>query len=100
MRKTAAKPAPPLISGASFLVANKPLAKQSFNHAHETLTTAEAEIKRLVAIIESIPDADREMHRLMRLVSEHVMHGGTHGLTDEEVDRMRQWYFRERCASV
>ncbi len=88
--------APSIIAGPSFLARDPDDAHASFEDAHETLTVAEGEIKRLSAIIEAIPDTEKETHRLLRTLSEHVMHHGTHTLTDAEVDTLRYWYFNDQ----
>jgi hypothetical protein len=86
----------PVIAGPSFLATDPEDAHSSFEDAHETLDVAEGEIHRLSAIIEAIPETDKETHRLLRTCSEHLLHGGQHTLTDEEVNDIRRWYFNER----
>jgi hypothetical protein len=79
---------PPSLSGRSFLLDN----------AHDALTIAEAEIKRLSTIIQSIPARDATAHRLLTTVAERLRHGGESHLTDDEVDEIRAWYFEEQRA--
>jgi hypothetical protein len=86
----------PLIGGPSFLARDPEDAHSSFEDAHETLDVAEGEIHRLSAIIQAMPDTDKETHRMLRVCSEHVMHDGKHTMTDAEVDELRLWYFNER----
>ena len=86
----------PTIGGPSLLGSDPDDAHARFAEAHEILAEAESEIRRLGAIIEAIPDTEKETHRLLRIVSEHTLHSGQHTLTDEEVDALRRWYFQER----
>jgi hypothetical protein len=84
----------PIIGGSHFRTPES--VHSNFEDAHEVLDIAEAEIKRLYAIIEKMPDNDKETRRLLRIVAEAVRGDGAHTLTDAQVEELRTWYFSDR----